>query len=88
MCVPRAPKVKKRPRFLDVGEVLSGFPVTPILVSLTNNKAHSLSRKVFFVPLDSSFACFMTGLENRCNFSHIQKKLYDTFHDHIVYIIV
>ncbi len=28
-------------------DVLSGFPVTPILVNLTNNKAHSFSGKVF-----------------------------------------
>ncbi len=68
MC-PQGAESKEKTSLLDVGEVLSGFPVTHILVSLTNNKEHSLSRKVFFVPLDTSFACFMTGLENRCNFS-------------------
>ncbi len=47
----RAPKVKRREYLLGVVEVLSGFPVTPILVSLTNNMAYSFSGKVFLCPI-------------------------------------
>ncbi len=49
MCL-QGTESKKKTSLLGVGEVLSGFPVTPILVSLTNNKAHSFSGKVFLCP--------------------------------------
>ena len=62
MGVSREPQVKRD--FLGVEEVLSGFPVTPLLVGLTNNKAYSFSGKVFLCPSDTSFAYFMNGVMN------------------------